>query len=123
FALERPETVLTTEDFELVEAIVKDLEQFRQANPDLKIGKIDSFQSGLVGWRLTSADQQCTLIQVSLGTPYLALGTRDAVERLDAVVKKRLDATKHDGLEVNATGSAGIGRDLIKAAGDSLDHT
>jgi RND superfamily putative drug exporter len=123
FALERAESTLTPEDFQLVEAIVKDIEQLRQAKPDLKIGKVESFQGGLVGWRMISSDQQCTLIQVSLGTPYLAIATQHAVERMDTVVKKRLAATSHEGLQVHTTGSAGIGRDLTKACGDSLDHT
>src|ERR1700692_2728053 len=47
FAVEREESALTVEDFQLVEALIKDIEQLRQSRPDLKIGKIDSFQSGL----------------------------------------------------------------------------
>src|SRR5205807_382650 len=80
FALEREESALTDADFQLAQAIIKDIEQLRQLKPDLKIGKIDHFQSGLVGWRMISADQQCTLIQISLGTPYLANATQHAVE-------------------------------------------
>ena len=72
---------------------------------------------------MISNDRQCTLIQVSLKTPYMALATQQAVDRLDAVVKKRLAAAKLVGLQVHTTGSAGIGRDLTKACGDSLDHT
>lgn len=123
FALERDESALTQEDFQLAEAIVKDIEQLRQAKPEWKIGKVDSFQSGLVGWRMISSDQQCTLIQVSLGTPYMANATQHAVEGMDVVVKKRLAGVNTNGLQVHTTGSAGIGRDLTKACGDSLDHT
>src|SRR5260370_15579552 len=123
FALEREASVLTPEDFQLVQALVKDFEQLRQSEPDLKIGKVESFQSGLVGWRMISTDQQCTLIQISLGTPYIAIATQQAVQRMDAVVSKRLALANHDGLQVHTTGSAGIGRDLTKACGDSLDHT
>jgi RND superfamily putative drug exporter len=123
FALEREESVLTPEDYQLVQALAKDFEQLRQSEPDLKIGKVESFQSGLVGWRMISTDQQCTLIQVSLGTPYLAIGTQQAVQRMDAVLKKRFALANHAGLQIHTTGSAGIGRDLTKACGDSLDHT
>jgi RND superfamily putative drug exporter len=122
FAVERDDMTLTQDDFQFVEAIIKDIEDLRQTRPDLKIGKIDSFRSGLVGWRMISNDQQCTLVQVSLETPYLAIGTRNAVGCLDEAVKKRL-ASGPTGLQVHTTGSAGIGRDLTKAAGDSLDHT
>src|SRR5207302_553861 len=79
--------------------------------------------SGLVGWRMVSVDQQCTLIQVSLETPYLANATQHAVERMEAVVKKRLSSANLSGLQIHTTGAAGIGRDLTKACGDSLDHT
>ncbi len=123
FAIEREEEPLTPEDFQLVEDLVQDLEKLRSTEPELKIGKIDCFQSGLVGWRMISADQQCTLIQVSLETPYLANATQNAVERMDSVVKRRLGTKPLPGLEVHTTGSAGIGRDLTKATGDSLDHT
>jgi putative drug exporter of the RND superfamily len=122
FAIEREDSGLTPADFQLVEALIKDIEQLRQSRPDLKIGKIDSFQSGIVGWRMISADQQCTLVQVSLETPYMAIGTKNTVEIMDEVVKKRC-AGGPTGLQVHTTGSAGIGRDLTKAAGDSLDHT
>src|SRR5262245_25889522 len=91
FAVEREDGPLTSDDFQTVETMVKDLEQLRQEAPRLEIGKIESHQSGLIGWRMLSHDQQCTLIQVSLKTPYLALATQQAVERIDAVVKKRLD--------------------------------
>ena len=33
--------------------------------------------------RLVSADGQCSLIQVSLGTPFLALQTRTTVDRVE----------------------------------------
>lgn len=123
FAVEREDGSLTAEDFNLVEKIVSDLESLRQENPKLDIGKIESFQSPLVGWRMVSSDQHCTLVQVSLRSPYLALATRDAVERIDSVVQKRVADANVSGVQVHTTGSAGIGRDLTKAAGDSLDHT
>jgi RND superfamily putative drug exporter len=123
FAVEREESVLSAEDFQFVDALIRDLEKLRQDAPEMKIGKIDTYQSGLVGWRMISADQQCTLVQISLGTPYTANATREAVQRMDAAVQKRLAADRIEGLHVYATGSAGIGRDLTKAAGDSLDHT
>lgn len=123
FAVEREDGMLTPEDFHVVETIVKDIEQLRKDAPKLEIGKVESHQSGLVGWRMLSHDQQCTLIQVSLKTPYLAIATLQVVDRIDEVVKKRLDATELNGLQVHTTGAAGIGRDLTKAAGDSLDHT
>ena len=123
FAVERSEGELSVADFQLVETLVKDFDKLRQEAPDLKIGKIESCQNGLIGWRMVSNDQQCTLIQVSLGTPYMAIATQQAVERMDAVVKKRLAAADVQGLQIHTTGAAGIGRDLTKACGDSLDHT
>jgi RND superfamily putative drug exporter len=123
FAVERADDVLTPADYQVVDALINDLDKLRQAAPELKIGKIDSYQNGLIGWRMISADQQCTLVQISLDSPYTANATRAAVQRMDAVVKERLAAAHVQGLVVHATGSAGIGRDLTRAAADSLDHT
>jgi len=123
FAFEREEGTLTSDDFKLIDLLIQDIDQFRIDAPDLKIGKIDAYNSGLLGWRMVSSDQQCTLVQVSLGTPFLAIATMHAVERMDEVVKKRLDTIELNGLQVHTTGSAGIGRDLTKVCGDSLDHT
>ncbi|MCI0641111.1 MAG: MMPL family transporter [Gemmataceae bacterium] len=123
FAFERDEQPLLPADLHLVELSMKDLEKLRQDSPELKIGKIVSFQDGIVGCRLTSADQQCTLVQVSLGTPYLAVATMTAVEKAQAIVRQRLGASAHDGLRIYTTGAAGIGHDLIKTCGDSLEDT
>ncbi|MCI0458196.1 MAG: MMPL family transporter [Gemmataceae bacterium] len=123
FALERSERPLTQADFALVGNLVDELEKLRRDAPELKIGKMVSCRDGIVGGRLTSADRHCTLIQVPLDTPFLALQTRNAVNRAHAVLKKKMGEAGKDAPRLYATGSAGIGRDLTTAAGDSLDGT
>ncbi|HEV2946837.1 MAG TPA: MMPL family transporter [Gemmataceae bacterium] len=123
FAVEREDGALTDADFKLVDGFVADLNDLRTREPDLQIGQINSYRDGFVGNRLTSKDRHCTLIQVSLGTPYLALQTRATVDRAEAELRKRL--AKADGNEptVLTTGPGGIGRDLIRASADSLEGT
>jgi RND superfamily putative drug exporter len=123
FALEREDATLTEADFALAGRIVDDLEQLRQAEPDLKLGKVCSFRDGVVGSRLTSNDRHCTLIQVALGCPFLALQTQTSVDHATAVVRRRLDEAGGNAPKLYATGSAGIGRDLTAATGESLDAT
>jgi RND superfamily putative drug exporter len=123
FAIEREDGTLTSGDFRIVDQLIEAIDQLRQDAPELKIGKTESYHSSLVGWRMVSTDQQCTLVQVSLSTPYLALTTMQVVDRMDAAVKQRLDSLELDCLQVHTTGSAGIGRDLTRVCGDSLDHT
>ncbi|MCS7044869.1 MAG: MMPL family transporter [Gemmataceae bacterium] len=123
FVIERPHRSLTERDFQLVDTLVADLSELRRNSPGLKIGKIDSYQDGLVGVRLVSPDMRCTLIQVSLGTPYLAFGTHDAVAEARKVVQRRLAAWGEDVPTVYATGSAGIGYDLTHSCGTRLDDT
>src|SRR5207302_11479769 len=65
----------------------------------------------------------CTLLQVPLGTPFLALQTRAAVDRAHEVLAWTLAAAGPGAPRLYATGSAGIGRDLTRAAGESLDGT
>ena len=122
FAIERDETPLGDKDFALVDHLVGDLERLRQSEPALKLGKIESYKDGLIGCRLTSGDRQCTLVQVNLASPYLAIASQTAVERAEKCVRKRLSHVA-DGPHVYVTGAAGIGRDLVKAAGASLDGT
>ncbi len=123
FALERETMPLSEGDYQLVNEMVADLEKLRRETPELKLGKIDSHQDGIVGARLISPDQQCTLIQVSLGTPYLAVSTMHAVDRADAVVKQRLAKAGEHAPTLYTTGAAGIGHDLTKACGTSLEDT
>ena len=123
FAVERPDAVLSEADFTLVDSCVRALEGLRHDAPELQLGKVFSYRDPLTGRRLTSRDGRCTLIEVSLGTPYLALQTRAAVDRADALVRKQLAEAGPDAPQLFTTGPAGIGRDLTKASADSLDGT
>jgi RND superfamily putative drug exporter len=122
-ALERDGGPLTGADFRLVDQCVADLVRLREEEPGLQIGGICSCRDGVIGRRLTSADQRCTLIQVSLGTPFLALQTRATVNRMDDCVRRRLAASGPDVPRLMITGPAGLGRDLTEASGSSLDGT
>ncbi len=123
FAIERPDRVLTEADFALVDRCVADLQQLRHDEPALQIGKIVSYRDPLTGSRMIGAARHCTLIQVSLGTPYLALRTREAVDRAEALLRRRFDQTAAGAPRLLTTGPAGIGRDLTRASADSLDGT
>ncbi len=123
FAVEREDGPLNEADFEVVKQLVADLEQLRKQAPELGIGKAISFRDGLVGGRLTSTDKHCTLIQVPLASPFLAVQTQAAVDRATEVLRARLRKSGIKWLKLYATGSAGIGRDLVTAASDSLDGT
>ena len=90
FALEREDGPLTKADFVIVDQIIKEVEKLRDANPDLKLGKVSSYQDGILGQRMTSGDGQCTLIQVSLETPFLAIGTLTTVDRTDKRIREKL---------------------------------
>jgi putative drug exporter of the RND superfamily len=123
FAVEREHQVLTEADFVLVKTLVSDLERLRREAPELKLGKPLSAQDGIVGSRLTSSDRHCTLIEVPLGTPFLALQTQATVDRARQVLLEDIARVGPDAPRLYATGSAGIGRDLISSAGESLDGT
>src|SRR4029077_15571814 len=90
FALEREDAPLSTADLALVKLLVGDLEQLRKDAPELQIGKPSCCHDSVIGSRLTSADKHCTLIQVPLGTPFLALQTQAAVNRAREVLQLRI---------------------------------
>ncbi len=75
FAFERPESQLGPEDFALVDRVASGLNELSREQPELQITGVVSYREPLMGSRLSSADKRCTLIQLSLGTPYLATRT------------------------------------------------
>ncbi len=123
FAIERNEGQLTETDFRAVDRIVACLEKVRRDQPDLRIGRIHSYADSVIGYRLISSDRQCTLLQVHLGTPYLAMATRQAVDQLEDSLRDLTKEEAFSGLRIHTTGAAGVGRDLIRTCGDSLDAT
>src|SRR5262249_50709391 len=119
---ERADEPLRESDLQLVDDIVQGLEKLRKEQPALKIVKVESYKDPIIGCRLISADGQCTLIQVNLGTPHLATATHLAVDQAQAVLDERTGRLP-DGPNVFIPGAAGVGRDLARTAGASLDST
>jgi RND superfamily putative drug exporter len=122
FAVERTDRPLSTADLAIVDDLAAGLNRLRQDEPELQIKRIHSHRDPFIGKRLVSADGRCTLLQVSLGSPYLALQTRTSVDRAEHILRARL-ARENDPPQVFLTGPAGVGRDLIQASTDSLDNT
>jgi RND superfamily putative drug exporter len=123
FAVERTDRPLDDADLALVDRLTGDLNRLRDEEPDLQLGRVSSHQDPFVGKRLVSADGHCTLIQVALQTPYLALQTRKAVDRAEAVLRRLLAEAGPDAPRLMVTGPAGVGRDLTRASTDSLHAT
>ncbi|HTU21535.1 MAG TPA: MMPL family transporter [Gemmataceae bacterium] len=130
-AVERSDASLTAADFALVDGFAADLLKLRQDDPSLQIGQIYTHRDPILGKRLVSADGRCTLVQVSLGTPYLALQTRSTVDAADKCIRRRVAELRsssegHRGAtapQIYLTGPAGIGHDLIAASANSLEST
>jgi RND superfamily putative drug exporter len=123
FVLERSGAPLTETDTEFVEKLAGHVRTTAQEHPDLQIKSILTPADPFIGSRLISADRACALIQVSLGTPYLAFKTVDAVEQLEKKAKAFHEEEGTAGLNLYLTGPAGVGRDLVKTANNSLDLT
>ncbi len=123
FAVERRDAPLSDADLRLVDAMAADLDQLKEAVPALKIHRVVSQREPFLGKRLLSEDGRCTILQVSLDTPYMALQTAAAVDRAEQIVRKRLAAAGPDAPQLYVTGHAGIGRDLVRASANGLDST
>ena len=130
FAVERTDAPLTEADLRLVDAATADLNQLKDKEPALQIGRVVSQREPFLGKRLLSEDGCCTIIQVSLATPYMALQTAAAVDRAEQVVRRRFNAAAADAAKGGATppllfvtGNAGVGRDLVRASANGLDST
>jgi RND superfamily putative drug exporter len=121
-ALERAQP-LTAEDFTLVDRLTAELEQLGTLEPELGLGAIRSCRDPVIGRRLTSGDGCCTLITAALEAPYLALATQAAADRAESRLRQVLAQAGGDPPRMYVTGSAGIGRDLLRATRQSLDRT
>ncbi len=122
-ALERDERPLDAADFALADRCAAALERLRAEEPSLQLGRAASHRDPFLGKRLVSADGHCTLIQVALGTPFLALQTRAAVDRAEACARAEFAEAGAASPRLYVTGPAGVGRDLTRAGGDGLDGT
>lgn len=122
-AVERADSPLTPADFALVDGLAADLQRLRRDDPSLQIARICTHCDPILGKRLVSADGCCTLIQVSLGTPYLAVQTRATVDAAAACLRDRIASVGANAPAIHLTGPAGIGRDLIGASANSLEST
>ncbi len=69
--------------------------------------------------RLRSADGQAAMVIGNLSSHFISATTAVAVGR----VEELLDADRPDGLTVELTGTAGIGRDYAAATARAVDHT
>jgi RND superfamily putative drug exporter len=121
FAVERAESPLTGDDYQLVDRIADELQALAKEEPALQIAGVVSYREPMVGNRLISVDRHCTLVQLSLATPYLALQTRSTVDRAEKRIRPLLNGASAPAVHV--TGPGGIGRDLVRATADSLDNT
>lgn len=121
--VERPDAALSRDDFALVDRLVGEVRTLARTDPSLEITHVFSHRDGPIGERLVSDDRRCTLVQISLGSPYLALRTMEAVNQTDARIAPIRAEGASTGLHLFATGPAGIGRDLIHASANSLDYT
>jgi RND superfamily putative drug exporter len=122
-AFERSDTILTPSDFALVDEVAEGLRELARAEPDLKITQVASYREPMMGHRLTSRDRHCTLVQISLATPYLAVQTQATVDRIEQQTRAMIERHGPNAPSWFVTGPGAIGRDLVHATARSLDQT
>ena len=123
---ERKHALVTPADLRYIEDVATKLHQFGMTHPELGIRKLDRHSTPVIGPRLigTSEDgrDQAVLTIARLNGTYLSKRTRIAVDRmLDWLKTERPPAPA--GLELAVTGSAVVGHDTNKAAGESIQNT
>src|SRR5580700_9520932 len=105
FAVERPESELTDADFALVDSLASELQALAREDSSLQISSVVSYRDSTLGSRLVSADKHCTLLQVSLATPYLAVQTRVTVDRAEARLRPLIERPGTDAPQLHVTGT------------------
>jgi len=123
FLLKRKDGALQAADSLKLDKAVSALRALAKEEPKLQIGKILYEKEPVIGKKLKSQDERCSLVQVFLATPYMANQTRVSVDRAEQVFRSNLPIDPNEPLEIITTGIAAIGRDLVSAGASSLDST
>ena len=117
---------VTPDDLGYIEDVATKLYGFGIAHPELGIKRLDGHRTPVIGPRLigTSGDgrDQAVLTIARLDGTHLSKRTRIAVDQiLDWLKTQRPQGPA--GLELAVTGSAVVGHDTNKAAGESIQNT
>lgn len=112
---------LSARELEQACQLQRRLERLRQEEAELGLRGIRGPGDPLLGSRLVSADGRAALLVVGLQSPFLATRTRQAVDRIETVLRAELPAGVP--VRLHLTGPAGVGRDLGVAVVDSIHGT
>lgn len=121
--LERTLRPFDAADHRLIAALVKRIELLRGEQSELGIVGVQSELDWLVGHRLRSSDGHCSLVVVSLATPFLASRTRHALAALETDLRPWFQLAANEGLTLTFSGPAAVGRDLGDAVESSFHDT
>jgi putative drug exporter of the RND superfamily len=123
---ERKHALVTPDDLRYIDEVATKLHEFGLAHPELGIRKLDRHSTPVIGPRLigTSADgrDQAVLTIARLDGTHLSKRTRIAVDQILEWLKTKRPVAP-SGLELEVTGSAVVGHDTNKAAGESIQNT
>jgi len=123
FLVERKQGAFTAEDYDYLDQAVTSIKQLAKDEPDLQIGKVLYEKEPVIGKKLKSIDETCTLVQVFLATPFMANQTRLTVDKAEKVFREHFPTQEGGAVQIKVTGIAAVGRDLISAGASSLDST
>lgn len=88
------------------------------------VSQIQSFADQGIGKLMISEDRMASLISVDLSTYFQDVRNREIVRRVEAAVTSAANSSKlPEGLKLDLTGSATLGRDLSKAEWESARNT
>jgi putative drug exporter of the RND superfamily len=123
---ERKHGRVTPDDLRFIDDVANKLYDLGQSQPELGIRKLDRHSTPVIGPRLIGSSPdgqaQAVLTIVRLDGTHLSKKTRIAVDRILEWTKAKL-STAPAGLELAVTGSAVVGHDTNKAAGESIRNT
>ncbi|MCY2941992.1 MAG: MMPL family transporter [Planctomycetota bacterium] len=123
FLVERKQGPFSPEDYVYLDKAVTAIKQLAKDEPDLQIGKVLYEKEPVIGKKLKSIDETCTLVQVFLATPFMANQTRLTVDKAEKVFREHFPTQEGGAVQIKVTGIAAVGRDLISAGASSLDST
>jgi RND superfamily putative drug exporter len=120
------DTGLTDDDRQFVSGTLKPRLKELAGNDEFKvkgrpiIGRVRSFDDELVGSLMLSQDGKATLVLLEFTHDFFSQYNRPAIAAIEGLLEKmRRDQQVPDGLDLQLTGIATVGRDITRASHDS----
>lgn len=121
---------LTDADYEFIDSVLvptieRAAEELRRNDEQSRLGAVWTYKDRKIGELLVSNDKKATLVLLELTTEFLDRTNGELIAKVEELINsdKAIDESVPAGLELTLSGSATVGRDMLRAEAESGQRT